>query len=77
MSIVVAVRVSEGLVMAADSASTLSVTGPSGQSGVAKIYNHATKLTQLKDYPTAVATWGAGNIGGRTISSLVDLIATH
>lgn len=72
MSIVVAVRVGEGLVMAADSASTLQAAQPDGTTGVVKIFNHASKLLQLKDYPTAVATWGAGNLGSRTISSLID-----
>ena len=72
MSIVVAVRVGEGLVVAADSASTLMGRSPDGQVGVVKVFNHATKLLQLKDYPIAVASWGAGAIGARTISSLVD-----
>ncbi len=72
MSIVVAVRVSDGLVIAADSASTLTVATPDGkQIGVAKVFNNATKVMQLRDYPIAVATWGAGSIGARTISSLV------
>lgn len=76
MSIVVAVRVGDGLVMAADSASTLAATDPTGKElGVAKVFNNATKLLQLRDYPIAVASWGAGTIGARTISSLVEEFA--
>ena len=72
MSIVVAVRVSDGLVVATDSASTLTALTPEGSSGVAKVYNHATKLLQLKDYPIAVASWGMGIVGSRTVSSLIE-----
>ena len=77
MSIVVAVRVSEGLVMATDSASTLALQNPEGQTGVVKIYNHANKLLQLKDYPIGVAAWGSGNLGARTISSLIEEYANR
>jgi len=76
MSIVVVVRVGDGLVMAADSASTLGATDPTGKPlGVAKVFNNATKLIQLRDYPIGVASWGAGTIGSRTISSLVQEFA--
>lgn len=72
MSIVVAVRVGEGLVLAADSASALQAPSGDGQTHVAKVFNHATKLLQLRDFPIGVATWGAGNLGARTISSLIN-----
>jgi hypothetical protein len=73
MSIVVSVRVGEGLVVAADSAASLQALGPAGQSlGIAKVFNSATKLMQLRDYPIGVAYWGAANIGSRSLSSLVQ-----
>lgn len=72
MSIVVSVRVGEGLVVATDSASTVGVEGPEGQQGVGKVFNHATKLIQLRNYPIAVANWGASKIGERIIASLVE-----
>jgi len=76
MSIVMSVRVAEGLVLAADSAATLNLVGPGGQQlGVAKVFNNATKVMQLKDYFIGVATWGTGNLGARTISSLVEEFA--
>lgn len=77
MSIVVAVRVGEGLVVAADSAATLHVRMPDGQAGVGKVFNHATKMLQLKDYPIAVASWGGSRIGSRLIASLVEEFANQ
>jgi len=71
MSIVVAVKVPEGLVLAADSASTLEIT-QGDRTGVAMIYSNANKLMQLKDYPVGVATWGAGTLGARTVISFVE-----
>lgn len=72
MSIVISVRVGDGLVMAADSASTLEILDQQRQiRGVAKIFNNATKILQLRNYPIGVAFWGAGTIGARSISSLV------
>ena len=71
MSIVVSVKVADGLVVAADSASTLSAKSPKGEMGVAKVFSTATKVMQLRDYPMVVASWGEGTIGSRTISSLV------
>lgn len=64
--------------MAVDSASTLLAMDPVGKrSGVAKIFNHATKLSQLRDYPIGVASWGLGTIGARSISSLVREFANR
>jgi len=72
MSIVMSVRVGDGLVMAADSAATLQALDQQRRvRGVAKIFNNATKILQLRDYPVGVASWGAGTIGARSISSLV------
>ena len=71
MSIVVTVKVPEGLVLATDSASTLTIIG-GGQTGVAMIYNNANKLMQLADYPIGVAVWGAGNMGARTVISFIE-----
>lgn len=77
MSIVVAVRVGEGLVVAADSAATLHARTPDGRAGVAKVFNNATKMLQLRDYPIAVASWGGSRIGSRLIASLVEEFANQ
>ena len=74
MSVVVVVKVSEGLVLAADSAATIQgvVNGANGhQEGVLKTYFSGRKLFQIGDLPLGVLTWGAAFIGSRTIESLV------
>ncbi len=75
MSVVIIVKVSEGLVLGADSASTLSgqIRKPDGsvQEGVIKTYFNARKLLQVGDFPIGLLTWGAGYIASRTIESLV------
>lgn len=77
MSVVIVVKVSEGLVLAADSAATLTgrVLQPNGVSeeGVLQIFNNAKKLLQIgNDFPIGVLTWGQAFIGPRTIESLVS-----
>lgn len=75
MTVAIAVKVSEGLVLAADSALTVEgeVRTAEGQThrGVLQIYSHATKLAQIRDWPVGTITWGVGQIGKRTIESLV------
>ena len=74
MSVAIVVKVSEGLVLGADSAATISgrVEGPQGvQEGVLKTYYNARKLLQVGNLPIGVLTWGMGQIGLRTIESLV------
>jgi len=74
MSIAMVVKVSEGLVLAADSASTLHgrVEGPGGiQEGVLKTYYNARKLLQIGNFPIGVLTWGQAYVGLRTVESLV------
>jgi hypothetical protein len=77
MSVVIVVKVSEGLVLAADSAATLTgrMVQPDGSmtEGVLQIFNNAKKLIQIgKDFPIGVLTWGQAYIGSRTIESLVS-----
>lgn len=74
MSVVVAVKVSEGLVLGADSASVLagSVSSPQGeQEGIIKIFQNARKVFQIGDFPIGALTWGQAYIGSRTVESLV------
>jgi len=71
MTIAVRIVVSEGAIPAADSASTLVVFGPDGQTSVANVYNNANKVFSLyKGLPIGAVTWGAGNIGANAISTL-------
>lgn len=75
MSVVVVVKVSEGLVLASDSATSLigEREDPQGnkQRGIVKVYNNARKLLQIGDFPIGLLTWGHGYIGMRTVESLV------
>jgi hypothetical protein len=67
MTIVVTVRVTDGIVLAADSAT--SFTDADGH--VAKIYNGANKIFNLvKVWPIGAMTYGAGSIGTESISTL-------
>jgi hypothetical protein len=74
MSVAIVVKVSEGLVLGADSAATISgrILGPQGpQEGVLKTFYNAKKLMQVGDLPIGVLTWGIGQLGMRTLESLV------
>jgi len=74
MSVGIVVKVSEGLVLGADSAASISgrVERPEGvQEGILKTYFNARKLLQIGDFPIGVLTWGSALIGSRTIESLV------
>ncbi len=74
MSVVIVVKVSEGLVLGADSAATVEgrIEGPQGpRTGVVKTYYNARKLLQVGDFPIGVLTYGTAFIGLRTLESLV------
>lgn len=66
VTVVIAVKVFDGIVLAADSATTLPL--PNGSS---QVYNHANKIFHLhRKRPVAAATWGLGTIGAASISTL-------
>lgn len=66
MTIAIAVKVGDGLVLGADSASTLS-----GDGGVANVYFNAEKICNLvKGLPIGMVTYGLGGLGGRSITAL-------
>lgn len=72
MTVAISLKVHDGLVLAADSASTLSGVDPAGgQSGVANVYNNANKIFNLKKgLPIGGMAWGLGGIGGASIATL-------
>jgi 20S proteasome alpha/beta subunit len=71
MTIAISVKVHNGVVLAADSASTLSGKTPSGQIGVVNIFTTARKIFNLyKGEPIGLITWGSGSIGHASISTL-------
>ena len=75
MTICISVKVSEGLVLAADSMAsilgTLQDEKGNQTSGILKTYDNAQKLSHLKDYPIGTLTWGISQIGSRSVASLI------
>lgn len=74
MSVVSVVKVSEGLVLGADSAATIlgRLASPDGiKEGILKTFLNARKLLQIGDFPIGVLTWGTAVIGMRTIENVV------
>ncbi len=71
MTIAISLKVNDGLVLAADSASTMIVQSTEGNAGVVNVYNNANKVFNLfKGLPIGAITWGAGSIGAASISTL-------
>jgi len=75
MTICIAVRVAEGLVLAADSAVVLQgqAKTPDGTivETIIQNFSFANKVTHFKDYPVGVLNWGIGSIKARSIQSLI------
>jgi hypothetical protein len=66
MTVAVVVKVFDGIVLAADSATTLTLQG-----GGHQVYNNANKVFHLhRTLPVGAMTWGLGNIGSASISTL-------
>ena len=69
MTIVVTLKVTDGLVLAADSAATFYVPTASGL--ITKIYNHANKIFNLrKVWSIGAMAYGAGGIGASSVETL-------
>jgi hypothetical protein len=65
-------KVNDGLVLAADSASTIIASGEEGAPTVVNVYNHANKIANLrKGLPVGAVTWGAGSIGPASITTIM------
>ncbi|SRR6266567_4725370 len=72
MSIAVLVGVHDGLVLAADSASTLVAANQPGGAHAANVYDNANKIFNLiKGEPLGCATFGSGSIGNASIGTLI------
>ncbi len=72
MTISLAIKVNDGIVLASDSASTIFTNNPaSGEEQVFNVYDNANKIFNLvKGEPIAAITWGAGSIGSASIETL-------
>src|SRR5947209_4119431 len=72
MSIAVLIGVHDGLVLAADSASTLVVNNPQGGMMASNVYDNANKIFNLvKGKSLGCATFGSGSIGNASIGTLI------
>lgn len=71
MTVCVSVKVSEGLVLAADSTAAIQGSAGGGPTGILKTYDHVRKLSHIKDYPVGTLTWGTALIGARSVESLI------
>jgi len=71
MTIAISMKVNDGIVLAADSATTILGRDPTGATGVVNIYDNANKIFNLrKGLPIGAITWGAGSIGQASIATL-------
>lgn len=71
MTIAISLKINDGLVLAADSATTLVQNGPQGPVAV-NVYNNANKIFNLrKGLRIGAVTWGAGSIGAASTSTLL------
>jgi hypothetical protein len=71
MTIVAAVKVYDGLVLGADSATQIMGPGLDGSVQLLKTYQNARKLFQFQDLPIGILTYGIGNIGKKSIETLL------
>ena len=71
MTVCVGIKVYDGLVFAADSATTLVGSAADGSTGVLNVWQHGNKVFNLhKELPIAAMTCGMGHIGPASISTL-------
>ena len=63
MTIAISIKVNDGVVLAADSASTMYGKDAQGNTGIFNVYDNANKVANLhKDIPVGIITWGTGSI---------------
>ena len=67
MSICVAFNLSDGVVIAVDSATTITYSSGS----ISRVFLDAEKLFQLGDLKVGIATYGVAALKGRTIGSFI------
>jgi hypothetical protein len=75
MTIAAAYLVSEGVVLGADSSSTVFIQTPEG-SGVAQLLHHAQKVFEIgEESRLGLCTWGAGNVGKYSHRTIIAQLA--
>lgn len=71
MTIVASVKVYDGVILGADSSTQVFGTAPDGKQGILKVYQNAQKLFQFQKLPVGILIYGLGNIGKKSISTLL------
>lgn len=72
MTIAIAIKVHDGVVLASDSASTFFGRTPGGETVATHVFNNADKTFNLcKSLPLGAMTWGLGSIGPASIATRV------
>ncbi len=77
MTIAAAYLTSEGVVLGADSTTTITQTAPTGEA-VVQLFNHAQKVFEIGPRGQgrlALCTWGAGAVGGQSHRTVAALLA--
>lgn len=71
MTICIGVKVNDGLVFVADSASSIVQQGPNGAQSIARVYNNGDKVFNLyRGLPICAMTCGLGNFANESISTI-------
>ena len=76
MSIAVVCNLSDGVILGADSAITVTASAGAQEKRmglIAKIYNEAEKVFGLSDFPIGIANFGVGMMEARSIGGLRGL----
>ena len=72
MSIIATLKLHDGLVLGADSSTHIFQTIPNVGPRLIKDYPNGQKIFRIKDLKIVVLTYGMGNIGARSVSSLMQ-----
>lgn len=72
MSIIVSVKVRDGIVLGADGMSQIYIQDKQGRTGVAQTYKNARKLFEVANIHMGIMAYGAGNIGKRSVQGVIE-----
>jgi hypothetical protein len=76
MTVAVVISIYDGVVLASDSATTMSHRDPSGETAYVNTYNKAEKVFRLSStLPVGAVAYGLGNIGAISIAALFKEVA--
>lgn len=71
MTVAIVITIYDGVILASDSATTMSHWDQSGETAFLNVYNNAEKIFRLSSsLPVGVITYGLGNIGAISVGAL-------